>query len=245
MLVVKFPELSTWNPHEGLNRSVQISFLVIIRLAFVKLRYFELMDGKQQEDSRPCDTLIEDLIQETKTALTDWNVNEAFEAEKDDIGVLFYDELIQNACATIILLNRASYFSFYSIVSILTIFTNILETDEPAAIAHDMSLTVWFGAMLVEWTTEREELRPVETAINTLNDVCRQVKLCTSSIYTQPSSQLFTGTSPVDGIALDSHSVQTLNRASIEVHDLIHNPTKSMLVMERWIYDQCPTREDL
>ncbi|GAB1201860.1 hypothetical protein APSETT445_000452 [Aspergillus pseudonomiae] len=276
-MVVKFPELSTWNPNEGLNRSAQINFLVATRLAFAKLRFFDMMDDARQKGSQPSDQLIEDLIGETQTALTDWKIDENLGAAEYSNSIWFYDELIQNACTTIILLNRTRsvsnrqasktqsleaarraiesmkqamtidssgsywplcYFSFYSVVTILTIFANILETNTPAAIAHDMSLAVWFGAMLIQWTAEREELRPVEAAVNTLNDICRQVKLCTSSIQVQPNSQLVTGATPADGIMLSPSSVQTLDYIGIKVQDLVQNPYETILLVERWIYSQ-------
>ncbi|KAB8279520.1 hypothetical protein BDV30DRAFT_232665 [Aspergillus minisclerotigenes] len=277
-MVVRFPELSTWNPNEGLNRSAQINFLVATRLAFAKLRFFDMMDDARQNGSQPCDHLIEELIKESQTALTDWKIDESLgTAIKYSQSAWFYDELIQNACTTIILLNRErsvsnsqtarkqsleaarraietmkramtidstdshwpiGYFSFYSVVTILTIFANILETNEPAAIAHDMSLAVWFGAMLVEWTAEREELRPVEAAVSTLNDICRQVKLCTSSIQVQPNSQLVTGVTLADGMILCPSSVQTLNYIGIKVHDLVQNPHETILLVERWVYSQ-------
>ncbi|KAE8401801.1 hypothetical protein BDV37DRAFT_285352 [Aspergillus pseudonomiae] len=276
-MVVKFPELSTWNPNEGLNRSAQINFLVATRLAFAKLRFFDMMDDARQKGSQPSDQLIEDLIGETQTALADWKIDENLGAAEYSNSVWFYDELIQNACTTVILLNRTRsvsnrqasktqsleaarraiesmkqamtidssgsywplcYFSFYSVITILTIFANILETNTPAAIAHDMSLAVWFGAMLIQWTAEREELRPVEAAVNTLNDICRQVKLCTSSIQVQPNSQLVTGATPADGIMLSPSSVQTLDCIGIKVQDLVQNPYETILLVERWIYSQ-------
>ncbi|KAB8214101.1 hypothetical protein BDV33DRAFT_183380 [Aspergillus novoparasiticus] len=281
-MVVRFPELSTWNPNEGLNRSAQINFLVATRLAFAKLRFFDMMDEAQQNGSQPCDHLIEDLIKESQTALTDWKIDESL--GKYSHSAWFYDELIQNACSTIVLLNRErsvsnsqtaknqsleaarraietmkrattidsagsywpiGYFSFYSVVTILTIFANILETNEPAAIAHDMSLAVWFGAMLVEWTAEREELRPVEAAVSTLNDICRQVKLCTSSIQVQPNSQFVTGVTPADGMMLCPSSVQTLNSIGFKVHDLVQNPHETILLVERWIYSQHPSSPEI
>ncbi|KAE8380559.1 hypothetical protein BDV26DRAFT_290309 [Aspergillus bertholletiae] len=271
-MVVKFPELSTWNPNEGLNRSAHINFLVATRLAFAKLQFFDLMDDSRNKGSQPCDQLIENLISETQAALADWKINESC-----DNGAWFYDELIQNACTTIILANRTRsvsnnqtsktqsleaarraiettkramaidpttpnwpicYFSFYSVVTVLTIFANIMETNEPTAIAHDMSLVVWLGAMLVEWTAEREELRPVEAAVNALNDICRQVKLCPSSIQTPPSSQLFTGVTPAYGITLSPSSVQTLNCIGIKVQDLVQRPYEATLRIEQWIYSQ-------
>ena len=73
-MVVKFPELSTWNPNEGLNRSAQINFLVATRLAFAKLRFFDMMDDARQKGSQPSDQLIEALIGETQTALADWKI---------------------------------------------------------------------------------------------------------------------------------------------------------------------------
>ncbi|OGM40366.1 hypothetical protein ABOM_010612 [Aspergillus bombycis] len=276
-MVVKFPELSMWNPNEGLNRSAQINFLVATRLAFAKLRFFDMMDDARQNGSEPCDQLIENLIGETQTALTDWKIDECLGAAEYSNSLWFYDELIQNACTTAILLNRTRsvsnrqasktqspeaarraiesmkqamtidssgsywplcYFSFYSVITILTIFANILETNEPAAIAHDMSLAVWFGAMLIQWTAEREELRPVEAVVSTLNDICRQVKLCTSSIQVQPNSQLVTGATPADGIMLSPSSVQTLNCIGIKVQDLVQNPYETILLVERWIYSQ-------
>ncbi|KAE8394914.1 hypothetical protein BDV23DRAFT_179302 [Aspergillus alliaceus] len=105
-LVVKFPELSTWNPHEGLNRSVQITFLVSTRLAFAKMRYFDLIDDMRRDGSQPCDQIIENLIRETQTALTDWKIDGSLEAVDCVMSAWLYDELIQNACSTIILLNR-------------------------------------------------------------------------------------------------------------------------------------------
>lgn len=137
-----------------------------------------------------------------------------------------------------ILFSIISYFSFYSVVTILTIFANILETNDPTAIAHDMSLAVWVGAMLVEWTAEREELRPVEAAVSTLNDICRQVKLCTSSIQIQPNSQLVMGATPVDGMILCTSSLETLNCIGIKAQDLVQKPHETILLVERWIYSQ-------
>ncbi|KAE8358777.1 hypothetical protein BDV27DRAFT_163256 [Aspergillus caelatus] len=279
-MVVKFPELSTWNPNEGLNRSAQINFLVTTRLTFTKLRFFDMMDDARQNRSQPCDQLIENLIKESQTALTDWKIDESLGAAKYSSSALFHDELIQNACTTIILLNRkrpvsnsltsknqsleaarraietmkrvmnidstgsywpTCYFSLYSVVTILTIFANILETNEPAAIAHDMSLAVWLGVMLVEWTAEREELRPVEAAVSTLNDICRQVKLCTSSIQVQPNNQLVTDVTPADGLMLCPSSIQTLNCIGIKVQELVQKPYETMLLVERWIYSQRPS----
>ncbi|KAF5863840.1 hypothetical protein ETB97_009303 [Aspergillus alliaceus] len=105
-LVVKFPELSTWNPHEGLNRSVQITFPVSTRLAFAKMRYFDLIDDMRRDGSQPCDQIIENLIRETQTAFMDWKIDESLEAVDCVMSAWLYDELIQNACSTIILLNR-------------------------------------------------------------------------------------------------------------------------------------------
>ena len=73
-MVVKFPELSTWNPNERLNRSAHINFLVTTRLTFTKLQFFDMMDDARQNGSQLCDQLIENLIKESQTALTDWKI---------------------------------------------------------------------------------------------------------------------------------------------------------------------------
>ncbi|KAE8154044.1 hypothetical protein BDV25DRAFT_126729 [Aspergillus avenaceus] len=270
-LMVKFPELSAWNPHEELNRSVQISFLVTMRLAFAKLRYFELMDRTPSADTAVSDSSITELIRETQTALTDWHISEHIETANEGTSAWFYDELIQDACATTILLNRAKsaykkvspnresleaarksiesmkhilslrytgahwslcYFSFYSVIAILTIFTHILQADELTTVAHDMSLTVWFEAMMVEWTTERNQLQVVENVVSMLNDVCRQVKLSASDKKLNR---------PLTGVSLDGCSLRTLECIGIEVHDLMETPYEAMLTIENWIYNQAPS----
>ncbi|KAB8232660.1 fungal specific transcription factor domain-containing protein [Aspergillus alliaceus] len=267
-LVVKFPELSTWNPHEGLNRSVQITFLVSTRLAFAKMRCFDLIDDMRRDGSQPCDQIIENLIRETQTALMDWKIDESLEAVDCVMSAWLYDELIQNACSTIILLNRTrsvsnsqtsklqsheavrraieimkramivSHFTFYSVPVILTLFAHILATNQLAVIAQDMSLTAWVGTMLVEWTAQHGELEAIEAVVSTLNDLCRRTKLCTSGIYGQPHNEFLTGMNTTDGFTLDPRSTQTLDRIGIKAQDLIQNPSEMILVIERWIYSQ-------
>ncbi|KAE8355890.1 hypothetical protein BDV28DRAFT_155025 [Aspergillus coremiiformis] len=153
---VNFPDPTITGIDDASTRFIQIHFLVSMRLTLALLKYLDFLDARRHENTDIYDKVLDGLIAEVQTIMSDWNASLMSGATHAYWGI------------SLILLHQ--FIPFFILCA------DIIGSHGRNNVEDDFALVTWLKDFVETAAKERVELKPIAAIAKGLIIACQQVQ---------------------------------------------------------------------